>query len=232
VAVLSGDPVSTLRFGEVWHFFEKQLEYPLTVLDASYFDRIDLSAYDILVLPGGRGYRDFLDAPRMEQLKQWVAGGGLLVGMGDALSALAGADGFDLRRKESETRDTAAPPLYGQTRRDRIQESITGAIFRTEVDPTHPLAFGYGDSYFSLKLGGASYQLPGRGTVASLGQAPRPVAGFAGHKALRRLPGSLVFGMENHGAGAVIYMADNPLFRGFWENGKLFFVNALFMVEP
>ncbi len=231
VAVLSGEPVSTLRFGEVWHFFEKQLEYPLTVLDASYFERIDLSAYDILVLPGGRGYREFLDTPRMEQIKEWIGGGGQLIAMGDALSALAGADGFDLRRKQSEVRDTAAPPLYGQTRRDRIQEAITGAIFRTEVDPTHPMAFGYGDSYFTLKLGGTAYELPGRGTVASLGQAPRPVAGFAGHKALRRLPGSLVFGMEPHGAGAVIYMADNPLFRGFWENGKVFFANALFMVD-
>jgi len=26
-------------------------------------------------------------------------------------------------------------------------------------------------------------------------------------------------------------MIDNPLFRGFWENGKLFFANALFMVK-
>jgi len=26
-------------------------------------------------------------------------------------------------------------------------------------------------------------------------------------------------------------MVDNPLFRGFWENGKLFFANALFMVD-
>jgi len=29
----------------------------------------------------------------------------------------------------------------------------------------------------------------------------------------------------------VVYMADNPLFRGFWENGKLFFANAIFMAE-
>jgi len=28
----------------------------------------------------------------------------------------------------------------------------------------------------------------------------------------------------------VIYMVDNPLFRGFWETGKLLMVNALFFV--
>ncbi|MBT8263827.1 MAG: zinc carboxypeptidase, partial [Muriicola sp.] len=41
VGVLSGDPTSTLRFGEIWHFFEQQLHYPLTVLDADYINRVD-----------------------------------------------------------------------------------------------------------------------------------------------------------------------------------------------
>jgi hypothetical protein len=42
---------------------------------------------------------------------------------------------------------------------------------------------------------------------------------------------TLVFGVDNQGRGSVIYMVDNPLFRGFWENGKLFFANALFLVQ-
>jgi hypothetical protein len=41
----------------------------------------------------------------------------------------------------------------------------------------------------------------------------------------------LIFGVEKAGAGSVIYMVDNPLFRGFWENGKLFFANAVFFVN-
>jgi len=27
-------------------------------------------------------------------------------------------------------------------------------------------------------------------------------------------------------------MVDDPLFRAFWENGKLFFANALFLNNP
>ena len=231
VAVLSGDPTSTLRFGEVWHFFEQQLHYPLTVLDAAYFDRVDLDDYNVLILPGGWGYRQFLTADRMAALKQWVAAGGRLIAMGNALSALGGDNGFGIRRKENGSSDTSTLPRYAETRRDRIKESITGAIFKTTVDPTHPLAFGYEDSYFTLKLGSSAYELPGAGSVASLGKTPIPVAGFAGSEALKNLPSSLVFGMENHGNGSVIYMVDNPLFRGFWENGKLFLANALFMVD-
>jgi hypothetical protein len=37
--------------------------------------------------------------------------------------------------------------------------------------------------------------------------------------------------MEEYGRGQVVYMVDNPLFRGFWENGKLFFANAVFMSQ-
>ncbi|MFC5048971.1 hypothetical protein [Aquimarina hainanensis] len=33
------------------------------------------------------------------------------------------------------------------------------------------------------------------------------------------------------GNGSIIYMVDNPLFRSFWENGKLFFVNAVFFTN-
>ncbi len=58
-----------------------------------------------------------------------------------------------------------------------------------------------------------------------------PVAGFAGCEAQKKMSKSLVFGVEKHGKGQVVYMVDNPLFRGFWENGKLFFVNALFMAK-
>ena len=47
----------------------------------------------------------------------------------------------------------------------------------------------------------------------------------------KKIAETLVFGVENYGRGQVVYMVDNPLFRGFWENGKLFFVNALFMVD-
>jgi hypothetical protein len=32
------------------------------------------------------------------------------------------------------------------------------------------------------------------------------------------------------GRGSVVYMVDDPLFRSFWENGKLLFSNAVFMV--
>ena len=41
----------------------------------------------------------------------------------------------------------------------------------------------------------------------------------------------VVFGVHESGRGKIVYMADNPLFRGFWYNGKLLFGNAIFIVS-
>ncbi len=232
VAVLSGEPTSTLRFGEVWHYFEQQLGYPLTVIDADYFNRIKLDQYDVLVLPAGSGYTRFLSEGRVKKIKDWISAGGRLVAMGSAIKPLEGKDGFSICRMEGK-KDTTETSLkaYEDSQRDRISKSITGAIFQTSVDPTHPLAYGYDDTYFTLKLGSDTYEYLDSGNAVYLGEAPMPVAGFAGKVAQGKIGKSLVFGMENIGRGKVIYMVDNPLFRGFWENGKLFFANALFMVD-
>lgn len=233
IGVLSGEPTSTLRFGEIWHFMEQQLKYPLTVLDEGYFDRVDLNKYDILILPDGYGYGRFLNGNRRNALANWVRQGGKLIAMGQALSSLQGDAGFSIAQKadtEKDSKEIRPEPFEG-SERERIKNAITGAIFKAQVDPTHPLAFGYGSTYFTLKLGSNAYKYLEEGTVAYLERDAEPVSGFAGSEALKAIPETLVFGAESMGRGQVVYFVDNPLFRGFWENGKLFFANALFMLD-
>ncbi len=231
VAVLAGEPTSTLRFGEIWHFFEQQLHYPLTVIDSDYIDSVDLSLYNILILPEGR-YDSFLTGDRVKGLEEWVNNGGKLIAMGKAIKGIEGEKGFAIKTKEikKDSTDTVVRP-YDDTEREKIKNEITGAIFKTKVDNTHPLAYGYGDTYFSLKMGNDAYAYLDKGTVAYLENNTTPVAGFAGSEAQKKITNTLVFGVEKHGKGQVVYLVDNPLFRGFWENGKLFFANALFMVN-
>ncbi len=232
IAVLSGKPTSTLRFGEIWHFFEQQLHYPLTVLDSDYADKIDLKDYHILILPDGR-YREFFNEAQLKKLKEWVKAGGKIIAMGGSINAIDGENGFGIKKKES-VKDSAKnkPKPHKNTQRERIKKAITGAIFKAKVDHTHPLAYGYGTDYFTLKLGNAGYDYLKSGNAVYLeGVTQKPVSGFAGSEALKQVRNSLVYGVEQSGQGQVIYMVDNPLFRGFWENGKLFFANALFMVD-
>ncbi len=232
IAMLSGKPTSTLKFGEIWYFFEQQLNYPLTVIDSDYLNRIDLSSYDILILPSGSGYIDFMDMAFKEELNDWVLNGGKLIAMGGAIKGLLGENGFAIESKAVPIDSTLNLEVFDETQRESIKNNITGAIFRTKVDNTHPLAYGYKDTYFTLKNGSDAYEYLSKGSVVYLEDGQNiPVAGFAGSEAQKKIANTLIFGVESHGSGQVIYMVDDPLFRGFWENGKLLFANALFMVN-
>ncbi len=232
IAVLSGEPTSTLRFGEIWHFFEQQLHYPITVLGADYFSGVTLSNYDVLILPDGRGYDNFLNEDSKENIKDWVKAGGKLIAMGGAIDALSSDKGFTIKKKETEKDTTVNLQSFEVSERDRIKSTITGAIFKATVDSTNPLAYGYEDTYFTLKLGSRAYAYLDSGSAVYLDNGQnKPVSGFAGSEAIKKIDETLIFGTQRLGRGQVIYMVDNPLFRGFWENGKLFFANALFMVN-
>ncbi|MEX0275028.1 MAG: M14 family zinc carboxypeptidase, partial [Flavobacteriaceae bacterium] len=232
IALLSGEPANPYRFGEIWHFFEQQLHYPVTVVEKRYFDMDDLKEYDILILPDGRGYRRFLNDNALKDLKAWVADGGKLIAMGNAIGSLGGENGFDVKAKKTEVDTAQTKPISHEAlERQNMKRAITGAIFKTKVDPTHPLAYGYGHTYFTLKLGTSAFDYLKTGTAVFLEKETKPVSGFAGSLAQKNIEDSMVFGVEDHGRGQVIYMVDNPLFRAFWENGKLFFANALFMVH-
>ncbi|WP_282051156.1 M14 metallopeptidase family protein [Maribacter aquivivus] len=233
IAVLSGEPTSTLRFGEIWNFFEQQLDYPISVLDEDYFARVDLAKYDILILPDGRGYNSFLTTYNKEKIKDWVKRGGKLITMGGAIDGITASDkDFALKEKEIKKDSSNTIESFEISEREQIKSAITGAIFKATVDNTNPLAYGYSDTYFTLKLGSRSYNYLENGSAVYLSEGNNvPVSGFAGSEAKKKIAETLIFGTKEMGRGQVIYMVDNPLFRGFWENGKLFFANALFMVN-
>ncbi|USD25519.1 M14 family metallopeptidase [Flagellimonas marinaquae] len=231
IAVLSGGPTSTLRFGEIWHFFEQQLHYPLTVLDDEYANRVNLDEYSILILPDGR-YGNHFSEDQLSKLKNWVRNGGKIIAMGGSIDALDGDKGFGVTKKKFEKDSSENEPQpYKDWERERMKGAITGAIFKTKVDNSNPLAYGYGSEYFSLKLGSSAYEYLDGGNAVYLEKNTDPFSGFAGIEAQQKISETLIYGVENYGRGQVIYMVDNPLFRGFWENGKLFFANALFMVD-
>lgn len=232
IGVLKGRGTSSLNYGEIWYFFEQDLNYPITSVDTDYFKDIDLESYDIFILPEG-SYAEVLDEAGMANIKDWVQKGGKLIAIGRAVETFAGKEGFELKEKQTQKDSIPKANLipYAQRERERAKNMITGSIVKTKIDNTHPMAFGYDDSYFSLKLSSNSFPLLNEGFNVGFLQNPEVVAGFTGSEAKKNLENSLVFGEERMGKGSFIYMVDNPLFRAFWENGKLFFVNSVFMVN-
>jgi hypothetical protein len=229
VAVLSGEGTSSLSFGEIWHFFETELKYPIHVLNASKLSHLNLSDYDVLILP--EYYT--ADKESLALISTYINNSGTVIALGSSVSNFADKEGFSLKNKEVKdslsTKTNTIP--YSQWERDDLKNTITGSIFKSKVDNTHPLAFGYSDSYYSLKLSKSAYKLLEKGiNVAYFPEKTKNYSGFAGNDALKNVPNSLLLGVEHKGKGKLIYMVDNPLFRSFWQNGKLFFANAVFLL--
>ena len=234
IALISGENTSSLSYGATWHFFEQQLNYPVTSINSEDFDKTKLERFNILIFPSGY-YNTVLDKKGMQKLSSYIKSGGKVIAFDRALRTFAGRDGFNLmlNKQTSTTNDSSAKLIpYANRRREYAKNMITGAIFKTKVDNTHPMAYGYSNDYFSLKLGTSSYRLLTKGfNIAHIGDSVEKVSGFAGSETLNLLKNSLVFGEEQIGRGSMIYFVDNVLFRSFWESGKLFFVNSLFFVN-
>jgi hypothetical protein len=232
VMLVSGEGVSSNDMGEVWHFFEQQIGYPVSVVRYQDLSRIKLSDFDVAIFPDGR-YSNF----PLEKLQSWVSDGGKLIAMGGAISQLADKKGFALKTKEEKKDEKApkkAPDLAAYDSRDResIKNNVPGAIYKVYLDNTHPLGYGYPSYYYTLKLGDDIYDYLEDGSV-NVGVLKKDsyVSGFVGQKAKEKLSAGLLFGVQNLGRGSVVYLTDDPLFRSFWENGKLLFSNAVFMVN-
>ncbi len=235
VAMLQGEGTSSLNYGTLWHFFETQLKYPITSINTKDISRIKWSDYDVLILPDGY-YNSIIDETVFEALSNWIDKGGKLIAMGNAVSLFEGKEGFDLVKNGSEEEEKKKDSIsegnlipYAQREMEGTKDMITGSIYKISLDNTHPLAFGYGDTYYTLKLGSASYKFLEDGyNVGYIKGEPESVAGFSGEAAKASLKNSIVFAQAEKGKGSVVYMVDDVVFRSFWQNGKLFLANAVF----
>ena len=132
---------------------------------------------------------------------------------------------------EKERKEKEGFIRYEDAERKQVSESISGAIYKVRLDNSHPLAFEMRNTYYTLKTNELRFGLLNNGwNVGYFRDTVKPVQGFAGFKANRTLGNSLLFSVEEKGQGEVVYLVDNPLYRSFWENGKMLFANAVFMV--
>ncbi|QMW05656.1 M14 metallopeptidase family protein [Spirosoma foliorum] len=239
VAVVLGDGTPPPSAGEVWHFFDQELNYPITLLDMNTLGNVEWNKLDVLILPTNYNYGRFLNERVLTAIKEWVRTGGKLIAMERAAAFLAGKDGFALKEKEDKPADkdkakkdntTDSIKLYADRERTAISDDIPGSIYRVNIDTSHPLGFGLTGGYYALIQNAFNFDFLKDGWNVGYLKGDNYVAGFSGKNAKEKLKNTLLMGVQNYGRGSIVYLADDPLFRGFWYNGKLLFSNAVFMV--
>lgn len=233
VLVLAGDGVNSLNYGEIWHFFDQQIGYPAAYVDVNNLNQVNWNDYDVLVLATGNYNSAFNDNARSE-LVRWVRSGGKIIAMQGAAQFVAGLEGINgvTVRSSNDDDDEEANLLrnYGDREREALTNAIRGGIYKLQVDESHPLGFGYQDPYYTLKNGTMVFDYMENGWNVFTLPENSWRNGFVGAGVKDHVTNSLIFGVQPVGRGNIVVMADNPLFRAFWHNGKLLFSNAVFMV--
>ncbi|CCH01546.1 peptidase M14 carboxypeptidase A [Fibrella aestuarina BUZ 2] len=233
VGVVSGDGLVQTAVGEVWHYFDQELKYPVSMINGADLGSVDWTQLNVLVLPNGYNYGRILNDRVLTSIREWVRGGGKLIALERAAGALVGKEGFDLKEKDDKPEKakkalTDSLKTYAERERAAVSDETPGSIYRLNLDATHPLGFGLSGGYYALVNEAHNYDILKDGWNVGYLKDSNLVAGFAGKNAKEKLKQTLAVGVQDLGRGQVIYLADDPLFRGFWYSGKLLFGNAVF----
>jgi len=227
ILLAAGPGVDTYTSGCIWHLMDVYHDHPVTLVEPSQLQSMDLSGYTALVLPGGgkASYSEDL----IPRLKDWVKKGGVVVCLGSATkwavdNELATADPVKTEKKTSPERR----PFAGASD-DKALEDIKGAIFRTNVDISHPVAFGYTQEILPVFLDSKDFLAPsGNPYNTPLVFSDDPLlAGYASAENLHKLAGSAAVIVEPAGKGSVILFAHQPVFRACWRGTEKLFLNAV-----
>jgi hypothetical protein len=223
IGLLAGEDASSLNVGEIWHFFERQMGRSIHLVFTDDLEEA-LPKLTVLFVPEGG-----ISLSENAKVKEWIQNGGKLIVLGYAIYDFAGKDGFELSSSENKNDSIKKPVSFSKQERDQISNAITGAIFECEFDATNPLAYGY-NRYYTLRQGADHLNIQSS-NVFHLKKDAKALNGFVGARVKQQQSEASIAGFQSYGNGAIIYFIDNPLFRGFWENGKLMVANAVFFVN-
>jgi hypothetical protein len=238
IALLIGDQTNSLNTGEIWHFLENEMNVPITLISASSISSSDLNEFSILFVP--EGYYE-----SNSSINSWIEDGGKVIAFGSSIESLGVSVGLSAVTKEEEEESSEEEEgkaskskkekkeeiTYSDAERSGLSTNIIGAIYRCKLDQTHPLCYGV-ENYYTLRQSSDSYNKLENGfSPVSIAQSSDHLNGFVGYKAKPLQANSMVAGIQSKGSGQIILFTDNPIFRGFWENGKMLVANAIYQVD-
>jgi len=225
-ALLAGDGIEPSSAGEIWHHFDEHLKIPLSIIDVYKFRSVSLDRYNILLLASGQYHR--LMESDAKKIDEWIKKGNTLILIDEAITWATKNNLLQLKEKKQDTQNQKIP--YNNLSNNRGAKVLAGSIFKIEIDPSHPLFYGYDTKHtYVMHSGTRFYEKPNQ-PMASPASYPKDflTSGYIPkgiEKEVADAPAITVHRLEN---GRIIAFQDNPLFRGFWKAGYYMFNNALF----
>ncbi|MGH9162931.1 MAG: M14 family zinc carboxypeptidase [Vicinamibacteraceae bacterium] len=249
-------PTQPLSAGAARYVLERRFGQAATAVRVSSLGGVDLSRYDVLILPSG-DYRTAITEDTLKKVEHWVSAGGTLVTLGDG-SRWATRKNVGLLATTPELRDGRPATEAGEaaeeaeTKKDEPQREapiqpinldkavqpereqpfeIPGALARVMLDREHWLSAGT-DGEIQAMVSGRRVFTPlkldkGR-NVGLYAQRDRlVVSGLIWPESQTLLANKAYLMHQPLGEGHVVGFAEEPNFRAFAEATELLFINAV-----
>lgn len=228
IAMIVGDGISPTDVGEVWHLLDVRHQMPVTLLPHQLLTRANLAKYNTIILPPSNGTLNLSEQQR-DKLKTWVQNGGVMIGLENAVQWF-NANGFGKfeLKKEEETAQARRP--YAFIEQFKGAQETSGAIFNCQIDPTHPLFFGYTEQNIPMFKPNNLFLEKSKNPYANPAtySANPLLSGYISKENYNKLKDSSVSGVSVLGQGRVIGFTDNLYFRAFWLGTSRILTNAIF----
>ena len=251
VAMLVDRPASQFA-GHTWYLFDQVWHYPVTRVPGSALTDLDLSKYNVLILPDGR-YPGPLGEPFVARLKDWARGGGTLILVkGAAAWATEKSVGLlaskpvkkvvksepeskpDPEKKAAEKGEKPTATTESKAEGEKPEESpdpVPGAFLRATVYDDHFITFGSPAEVFPLintDLILAPLKPTDGRNLVNFAARDLLVSGFCWPQTLELLAGKPLVLYQSLGKGHVVAFADDPNYRAMTPTSQRFFLNAVF----
>lgn len=230
IAMIGGSGTNSYEVGEAWHLLDQRYHMPLSIIDKGDLGRVNLSRYNVLIMTG-YSYGD-LSGSAVDDIKEWVREGGVLIAMKQAVSWAKQNDlaDIDYAERPSSDSDDSETRTYINQSNDSGAQVIGGAIFNAKLDLTHPMAYGFNDDDMTIFRNSTMFVKKGKNPYSTpVYYTDQPLAaGYISDENLERLRNTASVVISRSGGGRVIAMVDNPNFRAFWYGTNKLFANAIF----
>jgi len=234
VLLVGGHGVSQYEAGEIRYYLDETLAVPVSVVEHNRLMAIDLNSYSHLILVDG-SYDEVSDKT-VAKLKTWIKQGGVVIGQKRAAKWLAEQEILSVNfvsKKQIDQLFDSEQLSYQDKEKLAARKRIAGAIFDTELDITHPLAFGYEHANLPLFRNSTLIMETGQHPFITLAKySAKPLlSGYTDKNLVNRLAHNAAIVAHNYGQGRVIASSDVLAFRGYWLGSAKLLANSLFFAN-
>ena len=223
IALIVGDGIRSYDAGEIWHLLDVKYDISVTKIDVNNLKRSNLSKYSHIILPDYTGNRISAN-----QIKNFIDNGGNLIAFRSSIKWLNENEIIKIDFIKSDLKPSKVN--FDQKRNHFGAQLISGAIFNTNIDRSHPINFGISNSTLPLFRNSTIFMSPEKDKFNNPIQYTNEplMSGYISNINLKTLKNSVPFKIKKIGKGKIIMFTDNTQFRAFWYGTNRLLANAIF----